>query len=76
MFSHIIPLLIFGIATSFSPGPNNIMTAYTMFNFGFKTNTVCVRVDLLLVFGLYLNEIISPGFTLPQLCGCFLFAAT
>ena len=36
MLSHIISLLLFGVATSFSPGPNNIMTAYTMFNFGFK----------------------------------------
>ena len=28
--------MLFGIATSFSPGPNNIMTSYTAFNFGFK----------------------------------------
>ena len=36
MFSQLIPLLLFGIATAFSPGPNNIMTSYTAFNFGFK----------------------------------------
>jgi len=36
MFSQLIPLILFGIATSFSPGPNNIMTSYTAFNFGIK----------------------------------------
>jgi len=36
MSSTLLPLLLFGIATSFSPGPNNIMTSYTAFNFGFK----------------------------------------
>ena len=36
MLSQLIPLLLFGIATSFSPGPNNIMTSYTAFNFGIK----------------------------------------
>jgi len=34
--SQLFPLILFGIATSFSPGPNNIMTSYTAFNFGFK----------------------------------------
>ena len=33
---QIIPLILFGIATAFSPGPNNIMTSYTAFNFGFR----------------------------------------
>ncbi len=36
MLSQIISLTLFGIATAFSPGPNNIMTSYTAFNFGFK----------------------------------------
>ena len=36
MFSELIALILFGVATSFSPGPNNIMTSYTAFNFGFK----------------------------------------
>ena len=36
MFSELITLIMFGFATSFSPGPNNIMTSYTAFNFGFK----------------------------------------
>ena len=36
MFSEITSLILFGIATSFSPGPNNIMTSYTAFNFGIK----------------------------------------
>ena len=33
---QILPLILFGIATAFSPGPNNIMTSYTAFNFGVK----------------------------------------
>ena len=36
MSSQLISLLLFGIAASFSPGPNNIMTSYTAFNFGVK----------------------------------------
>ena len=36
MSSQLISLLLFSIAASLSPGPNNIMTSYTAFNFGFK----------------------------------------
>jgi threonine/homoserine/homoserine lactone efflux protein len=36
MSSQLISLLLFGIVASFSPGPNNIMTSYTAFNFGVK----------------------------------------
>ena len=36
MFSELNTLILFGITTSFSPGPNNIMTSYTAFNFGLK----------------------------------------
>ena len=36
MISQLVPLILFGIATGFSPGPNNIMTSYTAFNFGIK----------------------------------------
>ena len=36
MLSQLVPLILFGIATAFSPGPNNIMTSYTAFNFGIK----------------------------------------
>ncbi len=36
MTAQLVPLILFGIATAFSPGPNNIMTSYTAFNFGFK----------------------------------------
>ena len=36
MFSELITLILFGITTSFSPGPNNIMTSFTAFNFGLK----------------------------------------
>ena len=36
MISQLVPLILFGIAAGFSPGPNNIMTSYTAFNFGIK----------------------------------------
>ena len=36
MTSQLFPMILFGIATAFSPGPNNIMTSYTAFNFGVR----------------------------------------
>ena len=36
MYDQFLPLILFGIATAFSPGPNNIMSSYSGFNFGFK----------------------------------------
>jgi threonine/homoserine/homoserine lactone efflux protein len=36
MYDQVLPLILFGIATAFSPGPNNIMSSYSGFNFGFK----------------------------------------
>jgi len=36
MSSQLISLILFGIAASFSPGPNNILTSYSAYNFGFK----------------------------------------
>ena len=36
MYSQFLPLILFGIATAFTPGPNNIMSSYSGFNFGFK----------------------------------------
>jgi threonine/homoserine/homoserine lactone efflux protein len=36
MLSQLVPLILFGVATGFSPGPNNIMTSYTAFNFGIR----------------------------------------
>ena len=36
MSSHLISLILFGIVASLSPGPNNIMTSYTAFNFGLR----------------------------------------
>jgi len=32
---ELVPLIFFGIAAGFSPGPNNIVTSYSAFNFGF-----------------------------------------
>ena len=36
MSSQLISVLLFGLVASLSPGPNNIMTSYTAFNFGIK----------------------------------------
>ena len=36
MYNQFFPLILFGIATAFTPGPNNIMSSYSGFNFGFK----------------------------------------
>ena len=36
MSSQLISLILFGIVASFSPGPNNIVTSYSAYNFGFK----------------------------------------
>jgi len=36
MSSQLFSLILFGIAASFSPGPNNILTSYSAYNFGFK----------------------------------------
>ena len=36
MSSQLISLILFSSVASLSPGPNNIMTSYTAFNFGFK----------------------------------------
>ena len=36
MYDQFVPLILFGIATAFTPGPNNILSSYSGFNFGFK----------------------------------------
>ena len=36
MYDQFLPLVLFGIATAFTPGPNNILSSYSGFNFGFK----------------------------------------
>jgi len=36
MLPQLIPLILFGVAAGFSPGPNNIVTSHSAFNFGFK----------------------------------------
>ena len=61
--SSLIPIKCFVDVPSFN----------VTFNFGFNTNIELTRL-LPVDFYLYLNEIISPGLTLPQLYGCFLFA--
>ena len=36
MYPQLLTLILFTIATSFTPGPNNIMASHSGFNFGFK----------------------------------------
>ena len=36
MYDQFLPLILFGTVTAFTPGPNNIMSSYSGFNFGFK----------------------------------------
>ncbi len=36
MYSQLVPLILFGIATSYAPGPNNIIASHSGFNFGFR----------------------------------------
>ena len=36
MYDQLLPLILFGIATAFTPGPNNILSSYSGFNFDFK----------------------------------------
>ena len=36
MYDQFLPLILFGITTAFTPGPNNILSSYSGFNFGFK----------------------------------------
>tara|TARA_Y100001960_G_scaffold320769_1_gene394208 strand:- start:388 stop:978 length:591 start_codon:yes stop_codon:yes gene_type:complete len=36
VYEQFLPLILFGIATAFTPGPNNIMSSYSGFNFGFR----------------------------------------
>ena len=36
MYNQIFTLILFGIVTAFTPGPNNISAAYSGFNFGFR----------------------------------------
>ena len=36
MYDQFLPLILFGIATAFTPGPNNILSSYSGFNFGFR----------------------------------------
>ena len=36
MYDQFLPLILFGIATAFTPGPNNILSSYSGFNFGYK----------------------------------------
>ncbi len=71
MSSQLISLLLFGIAASFSPGPNNIMTSYTAFNFGIKKTVptmlgVIIGWTLLVIFLQIGSVIIFQKFEIIQ----------
>ncbi len=36
MYNQLLPLILLTVVAAFSPGPNNIMSSYSGFNFGFK----------------------------------------
>jgi len=36
MYPQLLTLILFGIAASFTPGPNNVMASHSGFNFGFR----------------------------------------
>ena len=64
---ELVPLILFGIAAGFSPGPNNIVTSYSAFNFGFvKTIPTMVGVisgwTLLSIFMVFGSGIIFKKF--------------
>ena len=64
MYPQFLTLILFGIATSFTPGPNNIMASHSGFNFGFKKTAplmlgvifgwtamlICMEAGLIVVF--------------------------
>ena len=64
MYPQFLTLILFGIATSFTPGPNNIMASHSGFNFGFKktaplmlgvifgwtTMLICMEAGLIVIF--------------------------
>tara|TARA_B100000886_G_C20342120_1_gene457073 strand:+ start:115 stop:705 length:591 start_codon:yes stop_codon:yes gene_type:complete len=47
MLYQLINLILFGIVTAFTPGPNNISAAYSGFNFGFR-KTVPLMLGVIL----------------------------
>ena len=72
MSSQLISLILFGIAVSFSPGPNNILTSYTAYNFGFKKTVptmlgVISGWTLLSIFLLFSSTIIFAKFNNLQI---------
>jgi threonine/homoserine/homoserine lactone efflux protein len=36
MYPQLVALILFGIATAYTPGPNNIIASHSGFNFGFR----------------------------------------
>ena len=72
MLSQLVPLILFGIAAGFSPGPNNIVTSHSAFNFGFKKTIPTMLgvvsgwtlLSILLVYG---SGILFTNFTYSQI---------
>ena len=69
MYPQFLTLILFGIATSFTPGPNNIMASHSGFNFGFKkTAPLMLGVILALHYDMTLGILITAS-------GVFMFWA-
>ena len=72
MLSQLVPLILFGIAAGLSPGPNNIVTSHSAFNFGFKKTIPTMLgvvsgwtlLSILLVYG---SGILFTNFTYSQI---------
>ena len=58
MYDQFFPLILFGIATAFTPGPNNILSSYSGFNFGFK-KTIPLMLGVILVWTTMLTVMAS-----------------
>jgi threonine/homoserine/homoserine lactone efflux protein len=72
MLTQLVPLILFGIAAGFSPGPNNIVTSHSAFNFGFKKTIptmlgVVFGWTLLSIFLVYGSGILFNNFKYSQI---------
>ena len=62
MYPQFLTLILFGVATSFTPGPNNIMASHSGFNFGFKKTAPLM---LGVIFGWTAMSVSYTHLTLP-----------
>ena len=86
MYPQFLTLILFGIVTSFTPGPNNIMASHSGFNFGFKKTaplmlgvTFVVTLIILLIsnrsFGGVTGDILGSTNELTRLASLMVFVS-